>query len=815
MSSAQNPVPASQIVHNVKRMQNLGSVLYIAAHPDDENTRLIAYLTKEERVDVSYLSLTRGDGGQNLIGTEIGPGLGLIRTNELLEARKLDGASQYFTRAIDFGYSKTPAETFNFWSKEEVLSDVVWVIRNTRPDVIITRFSPEENPNRPTHGHHTASAQLALEAFDAAADPNRFPEQLEFVEIWQAIKIVWNTSYWFYGSVEKMDAQVALDPDKYYRIDANAFLPTLGTTCSHISAASRSKHKSQGFGSAPVIGEQIEYLEHLKGFQKDGEDIWSNIPTSWTQRYGQKSIEKSLTKLISKFNDTNPAASLPELLKLKRSLNGLDDDPFIHKKKQLLDDIIMQCLGYEATAFVKEQFVTSGQVIDVDVNIASHAAYLGFKVTGILSKMTNAPSIPAVKEGHVSLQFKLTIPSDLTMSQPYWLSEEQSAGMYGTSNQLQRGQAMGTYPFVFTVECLVDGEKIELNLPIYFSTTDPVKGQLIQPIIVQPHAMVNLEKDVYIFADSKPKELRVNLISGVVLNGYVELILPKGYVSEPRFFKVNNLAANDQKFFVFKVSTSGQSIGNEVVKAIFKTNTNVYATGVQKLAYDHIPNWAMFPTAEAKLTKLNIQIKGNKVGYVVGAGDKVPESLMEMGYQVTLLTTDDINQNKLDEFHAIMLGIRALNTLENINSCYSSLMLYVNNGGTLVMQYNTSHRLKVDSIGPYPIHLSHNRVTEENAEVRFLLPDHPVLNKPNKLTQADFDNWVQERGLYFPDTFDAKYKAVLGMNDTGEDNLNSSLLIAQYGKGYFVYTGLSFFRELPAGVPGSYRLMANILSLGQ
>ncbi|MFT7590923.1 MAG: LmbE family N-acetylglucosaminyl deacetylase [bacterium] len=803
---AQETSSASEIVDQLKSLANTTKVLYIAAHPDDENTRLISYLTTHEHADVSYLSLTRGDGGQNLIGTEIGENLGVLRTQELLAARRIDGGSQFFTRAIDFGYSKTPEETFNFWDKEEILSDVVWIIRNVRPDIIITRFSPEVNPDRSTHGHHTASAMLALEAFDVAADPTRFPEQLEQVDPWQASSIFWNTSYWFYGSVEKMDQQVAKAPNEYVKVDVNQYLPLLGKTGSDISSLSRSQHKSQGFGNSPVIGSQWEYLQILKGSIK--EDIFSS---TYKNKEMSSKLDKQIQKVIKAFDIHHPEKVVPALFDIRDEIAQLADDLSRKEKLRQIHALILKCAGIKATAFTNDQLVYVGQEIESTIRISSNVQ-VDFKsinskwLGGTISKTLSGTST------HAEQKILWKVP-EIEISQPYWLKGAKQPGMYSTDNQKEIGLPDLPYPFQLAVMLEIDGRTISMNLPLLHGSTDPVKGEIIQPLVVTPNVMINLGKDVVVYTSEKPKTVSVEVIAGMPrVAGYIEIFLPEGWKSEPAFYKTTFKEKGEKQVFEFTVTPSkGESSG--VLRAIFKDDVSVYSLGFYRFNYDHIPELSVFPSAEAKVVKVKLEKKGENVGYVMGAGDKVPQALVEMGYAVTELTVDDILTTTLNRFDAIVFGIRVLNTIEKIGSINEKMSNYAKEGGTVVMQYNTAHRLKSQPIGPYSITVSRDRVTEENAVVEIISNDHPVVNIPNKITEDDFLGWVQERGLYFPNAWDEAMTPILSMHDTNETSKEGSLLVGAYGQGYIVYCGLSFFRELPAGVPGAYRLLANILSL--
>ncbi len=805
---AQITVPASEILHDLHRLHRTGKVLYIAAHPDDENTRLISYLTNYEHVDVAYLSLTRGDGGQNLIGTEIGEKLGLVRTHELLAARHRDGAKQYFTRAIDFGYSKTPTETFEFWNKDEVLSDVVRVIRQVQPDIIITRFSPEVNPKRPTHGHHTASAMLAVEGMKAAADETRYVDQLEELTTWQTKHLYWNTSYWFYGSVETMDKKVAERPESYVKFDVNQYMPLLGKSGSDISSDSRSQHKSQGFGNSPGLSPQWEYLELLS----EGTaplHLLDGIATNWKEKTGDTRLDKMIAKTINGFDVNHPEASVDALFAIRDQIGQLEESTFRSAKIEQVQDIIVNCLGVKMHAFTREQNVYIGQ--EVPTGLVASSNVEGIMVGWKLNFTSQSSSKEVKLTPGFKQDFSWNVPEH--SSQPYWLTGKKSHGLYGVTSNNDIGKAINDYPFYMSVDLTYNGKTLRQKLPILHGSNDPVKGQIIQPLMVVPNAMINLSKDVMVFAQDDSKVLDIEVIAGKdELEGYLELFVPEGWKMYPVFHKTKFTKAGEKQHFTFTITPpKGQSEG--VIKALFKDDEGVYNKGIYQLKYDHIPEVALFPPAEMKLVKVDLKTKGSKVAYVTGAGDKVPEAIREMGFEVTELTVDELLQSQLNAYDAIVLGIRALNTNESIGSANGILTEYVQQGGNLIMQYNTSHRLKSQPLGPAKIELSRFRVTDETAKVEFLDTEHKALNVPNKITQVDFESWVQERGLYFPKSWDKTMTPLLRMNDVNETPKEGSLLVGQFGDGYVVYTGLSFFRELPAGVPGAYRLFANLLSL--
>jgi len=806
---------SSQILHELNKLKFNGTVLYIAAHPDDENTRLIAWMTNDLRADVSYLSLTRGDGGQNLIGTEIGEGLGLLRTNELLGARKVDGGTQYFTRAIDFGYSKTPSETYENWNKEKVLSDMVKVIRQLKPDVIVTRFSAEENPDRRTHGHHTASAQLAAEAMAAAADPTQFTHQLIDYGTWTTKKMYWNTSWWFWGSRDIMKEKVSEAPEKFLSIDVNTYLPLTGNYCSEISALSRSQHKSQGFGSSPVVGDQIEYLEHLSGLP-NGSSLFDGISTSWSEVEGGKAVASQLDKVIGRFNPSDPSASITDLFELKMKLEAVPNDnkwkPGAIKR---LKKIILACVGVQINAETNIQHLFSGEEFSLRFNMdepQSTSVEMEIRSGSFRGLEAIKTFDPQAQDGKYSQLVQLRVPESAQKTQPYWLESAGTKGSYAVAEE-NVGKAFNDYPFYLDLVLNVNSNDLNLEIPVVHATNDPVKGKVIQPLIVRPDVMMNLNSEVMIFPNSSPKDLEVKVIAGKPgMDGYLELNLPEGWKCKPAFHKVELENKGDARLLTFSVIPP-QEASSASIRAIFKTE-QIYSNSLRSLQYDHVPEWDYFPTSELEVRRLDLQLRGKRIAYIPGAGDKVADNLRVMGYEVDEHEATSLTEATLSGYDAVVVGIRAYNRIEEIGNVNKILNTYVNGGGTVVVQYNTSHRLKSQEIGPYSLKLGRGRVTEEDATVRFLAPEHDVLNTPNKITNADFEDWVQERGLYFPSEWADEFTPILGMADKGSEELQGSLLVSEYGNGHFVYTGISFFRELPAGVPGAYRLMANILALG-
>ena len=799
---------AGEIQLALQKLNVLGRVLYIAAHPDDENTNLMALWANGSLYDAAYLSVTRGDGGQNLIGPELGERLGVIRTEELLDARRIDHAKQFFTRAIDFGFSKTADETMRIWGHDKILADVVWVIRNFRPDVIVTRFSPEDQK---THGHHTASAILAREAFSAAADPNRFPEQLAFVKPWQATRLVWNTSPFFFTN-----RNLPFDPTGLTVLEAGGYNPLLGKAYTEIAAASLSMHKSQGVGSPPRRGARKEYFKPLEG-QPMTNSLFDNVDTSWSRVPNSDSIAAEIGQIISKFHPADPAASVSDLLKLRRAMNEINDDSWIPEKKAELDKIIAACLGLHIEASTANETFTPGQTATIKLeaitrsNIPVTLQGVQFPNTGDSMKIDAALPVNEL----VTKDLSCKIPDNTPYSQPYWLRKQGALGAFHVDDQKLVGLPENPPAVPIEIVLQVNGQELRYLLDTKYRTVDPVAGEVRRALVVAPPVFAKLADSVFVFptGEAKPISVQVTAATGPV-KGELKLALPQGWEVSPASVPIDLKAANAETVATFTVKPPNQN-SEGTLRAIVSIDGRDYSLARVRISYPHIGVQTLMPPAEAKLVRADVRKKGDRIGYIPGAGDDVPESLRQLGYSVKILSEPEITAKNLAQFSAVVLGIRAYNTQETISNWLPEVFAYVKNGGVVIAQYNTLADLKSTQLGPYPLEISRDRVTDENAEIRVLAPNHPLMTSPNKITSKDFEGWVQERGLYFPNKWDAAWTPILSCNDPKEKPLDGGLLVAKLGKGFFIYTSYSWFRQLPAGVPGAYRLFANMLSLGK
>jgi len=800
-ATPQAPLDAAGVTALLDRLSSTGTALYVAAHPDDENTAMLSYLVSEKGFRTGYLSVTRGDGGQNLIGGEKGDYLGVIRTQELLAARRIDRAEQFFTRAVDFGYSKTPEETFRIWGKEEVLGDVVFVIRKFRPDVIVTRFPTTGEGG---HGHHTASAILALEAFTAAADPTRFPEQLNVVKPWQAKRIFWNA--FRFNPNEPI-------PADFLKVDIGTYNEVLGRSYTEIAGQSRSMHKSQGFGAAERRGSLLNYLRQLGG-EPAGEDPFAGLDSSWKRFIGGNEIEKSVASIRRKYDTGNPTTILPDLLALHR-LIAANPEPIAQVRKKEVETLIRSVSGLWVEAIADRP--SSAPIDSVNVSMAI--------VNRSIAAMT-ITSIDATGQGSKGLLSGLLKTNEpfrgdlevglrgLDPTQPYWLTKARSEGLHHVPYFSDLGMPENAPPLVIKVNVEIAGAPFTFEAPVLYRYTDRVRGEIYEPFVVVPRVTLGFDEPLLLFTDDKTRKVRVYVTNQATLGISPEIRLnaEEGWKVAPARVSGQLEGGKGERFVAeFTVTPPARaSAGNFQAEAVFGAQT--FSRGIATIDYDHIPKQTLFPAAILPALRVDLKRGGNRIGYIMGAGDEIPDILRQAGYKVTLVTDEMLAGGGLGEFDAIVVGVRAFNSRESLKRAPEPLFDFAKAGGTVVVQYNTADNTLGKSISPLMLKVGRDRVTVEGAPVTFVDAKHPLLNTPNKLTAADFDGWVQERGLYFPSEWDPKFEPVLEMNDPGEPAKKGSLLYARHGKGVFIYTGISFFRQLPAAVPGALRLFANVIA---
>lgn len=807
---AQKPqkLSSNQIYEKLQKLNFLGSALYIAAHPDDENTRLIAYLANHEKARTAYLSLTRGDGGQNLIGSEIRELLGVIRTQELLAARRIDGGEQRFSRANDFGYSKHPDETLKIWNKDKVLADVVWAIRTFKPDVIINRFN-HRTPGT-THGHHTSSAMLSVEAFELAGDKTKYSEQLKYTDVWNPNRLFFNTSWWFYGSQKKF---AEADKSKMLSFDIGTYYPLKGLSNNELASIASSQHLCQGFGRLTTRGSQTEYVEFLKGdFPKDKKDIFSGINTTWNRIEGGGEIGEILYSLEKNFDFVNPAKHLPNLMKAYTKVQSLKDEHWKRIKTKQLEEIIIACSGLYIEASATGSSSTPNSTIDVNFEVLNRSN-VSMELLSVEFLSSGKTIIKEIRlDPNAKRNFKeIMAIGDLPYSSPYWLNSEWNLGMYEVPDQKERGTPETKRPVEIKYNLSINNKPISFIKPLIFRYSKRDKGEIYEPFEILPQVTTKLKDKVLIFSTSETQKVSVEVrAGGKNTNGFLSLKAPDGWEVTPNKAPFSIEQKGDVRTIDFMVKPT-QEESNGWIKSVAEIDGKIYDKELVEISYDHIPKQSVLLASQAKVVRMNIKKQGTKIGYIHGSGDAVPESLRQIGYTVFEINPAEINDKNLLEFNAIVIGIRAYNTKKELQFKQKYILDYVKKGGNVIVQYNTNRR--VDIKAPYELQLSRDRVTDEYAKVDLLAKEHSVLNYPNKITRSDFENWVQERGLYFPNKWSKEYTPILSMNDKGESIKKGSLLVARYGKGNYIYTGLSFFRELPAGVPGAYKLFANLLSL--
>jgi LmbE family N-acetylglucosaminyl deacetylase len=787
---------SSEIYKQLKKLNFLGSVLYLAAHPDDENTRVISYFSNHVLARTAYLSMTRGDGGQNLIGAELREALGLIRTQELLAARKIDGGSQFFTLANDFGYSKNPDETLSIWDRNQVLAQTKARIQEFKPDIIINRFNSQSAGR--THGHHTASAMISEWAFSQMnADQNA----------WHPQRLFHNTSWYFYGSRENFEKA---NKRGMLAIDIGVFDPLSGKTNSEIAALSRSQHKSQGFGSAAALGERLEYLELISGKELTHNDPFDGINTQWTRVKGGTAIEKVIEKIIEDFDFSAPHKSVVSLLQVQTMITQLEDKHWKKVKTEEINALILNCLGIELQLNAQIPYGVLGENLQIKL-LVNNPSPLSLSLNQIQWKDQSHDLNQTLKTNQLfSKSFDTKVKG--AISSPYWLTQKGNQGMYITNKTAWIGAAKSPAAYQATLDLSIEGKKLEIGLPLKFRRTDPVKGEVITPFHILPEATLQLEAPVFLFATDQSRKVKVSVKNlGPKVEGTLELETPKSWEVNPKSVEVSLSGKGNESDFYFDIKAPSETtVGH--LSPLLQTQTKKLQASLQEIAYDHIPKQFLVSPAESKVVALSLKTGVEKVAYIEGAGDNIPQSLTALGVEVEILKAKNITLEKLNSFDAVIVGIRAFNVDEALAYKNKILWEYVATGGNLLMQYNTSRRLKTKELTPLKLNLSRDRVSNEKARVQIINPNHPILNHPNKITSQDFEDWVQERGLYFPNSWDEQFTPLLQMNDTGESPKKGSLLVANFGKGRIVYTGLSFFRQLPAGVPGAYRLFFNLIA---
>jgi len=815
-SFAQKPdkPTSAELFHEIQKLNFLGTALYVAAHPDDENTSLISYMANHEKARTVYLSMTRGDGGQNLIGPELRELLGVLRTHELLAARHMDGGEQRFTRANDFGFSKHPKETLKIWDKDKVLADVVWTIRQIKPDVIINRFD-HRTPGS-THGHHTSSAILSMEAFDLANDPNVYSEQLEQTTPWQPKRIFYNTSWWQYGSQEAFEK---VDKSGMVSLDVGTYYPELGLSNNEIASMARSQHLCQGFGRLTDRGSDMEYIELLKGDMPKSNDVFEGINTTWSRVKGGEAIGDILYKVEANFDFQDPSKHIPELVRAYQLLQKVEDKHWRTLKSEELKNIISAAAGLYLEASSASASTTPGSKATINIETINRSSQnvtlKDIQIVGAGAELTPNKVLGDNQKENFEVNF--TVPANTPYTSPYWLNEPGTLGTYTVNDQslIGKPETPSAFKAIFNLE--IDGVEIPFEKSVVHRYSKPDRGELYEPFAILPEVTSKIDEKVLIFADSDTKSVQVKIRAGKNdVSGTVELNHPMGWKVSPNSIPFSIAQKGEEISVIFEVTPPSTESEGKIEPKVSVGN-KIYGDELVEIDYNHIPKQSILLPSEAKVVRMDIRKSGEHIAYIMGAGDNVPESLEQIGYQVHVVDPNDIQNGDLDKYDAVVVGIRAYNVVDALKFKQPVLFDYVKNGGTMIVQYNTAGRWasQFENIAPYEVTLSRDRVTDENAEVKILAPNNSLVNFPNTITEKDFDGWVQERGLYYPSQWSSEFTPILSMQDEGETEKQGSLIVAPYGEGHYIYTGLSFFRELPVGVSGAYKLFANMLSIGK
>lgn len=785
----------------------------IAAHPDDENTALLAWLARGRKVRTGYLALTRGEGGQNLIGTEQGDAMGVIRTQELLAARHIDGAEQFFTRAVDFGFTKTPQETLAKWGHDKILSDVVWVIRKFRPDVIVLRFS---GTPRDGHGQHQASAILGKEAYFAAADPKRFPEQLKWVQPWQAKRLMWNA----FAFSDEQRKEMEKTSNKL-EVDTGDYDPLLGYSYREIAGMSRTMHRSQGMGSAERPGTSKEFLTLVAGAPAQ-KDLFDGVDLSWGRVEGGAAVGDLVAEALARYKPEHPENAIGALLQARRKVAALHD-PIAERKRKDLDETIGLCAGLWLDATANEFEYSPGEKMKVTLTAIDRGA-AGARLKDVRLEPGSEIAGGALEHNvPKTLSMEVVVPAGASYSQPYWLREPKQGDTYTVNDQTLIGlpQNPPLYSARFTLDFA--GGEIEIDRPVHYRWVDRQRGELTRAIAIVPPVALQMAARSLVFATPEARSVEVRLKSVRRDEiGTVRVTAPPGWRAEPEQQPFHFSQSGQEAALEFRITPPAADSQGKL-QAVATLNGREITSETQVIDYHHIPPEFLFPPAQAKLVRADIRTLARSIGYIMGAGDEIPEALRQIGVAVTLLGPEDLASGNLSRFDAIVTGVRAYNVRADLKANQQRLIDYVKHGGTLVTQYNTldsslfggdEHALD-HLIGPYDMQIGSQRVTVEEAPVKVLEPESPLLREPNVITGHDFDGWVQERGLYFAREWDKRYQPLFSLHDPGEEPLKGATLYASYGKGVFVFTAFSWFRQLPAGVPGAYRIFANFLSAGK
>jgi len=799
--SAQANEDPGSIYVNLQKLHSLKRVLYVAAHPDDENTRALAWFSLGEKAETAYFSLTRGDGGQNLIGNELSEELGVLRTQELLAARSHDGAKQYFSRAVDFGYSKSADESFEKWGKQALLEDMVEMIRMFQPDVIVTRFPPDK---RGGHGHHTASAILAIEAFEKAADPEFLPKQVEKYGVWQTTSLYWNTSYWW----DKDIRELAVNNENYLIEEIGDYNSLLGMSYNEIGTIARSQHKCQGFGAIIERGSRTEYFEHLGG-KKLKNSFFEENKRNWND-LGSESLDKKFDDLLAAFDFKNAENNVPALLEIYQELTALPNSYLVQEKIKRCQEIIADCLGLRMELLGEDFAYVSGDSLSVKLEMLNRSNQK-VEVKELITNFGHTFQINKSLKFNNMESEDVSVSTDDALGTPFWLVKP-FGDVFDVANlEDKRLRAEGLPAMFGEVKMTINGVPFELPVYATYKWRDPSYGERARPVIGTPKYTATFEQDISLIKPGESKQVRVKIHSFEDnVSDKLKWETGSGWEVLQKDVDFEIDAKHGEVWLSLTLKATDKNAKRSELKLLDSQGNQLLQ--YQEIVYDHIPTQTIFKPAMLNCILIDAEIRKGKVAYIKGVDDAVPDAISTLGFEVESFEVSDLANLNLENFQTVVLGIRIYNVHPELRNYEKKLNDFVSEGGNLIMQYNTASRSGSNEYGPKPFKLSRNRVTEEDAAVTFLEPEHEILNYPNKITQADFEDWVQERGLYFAGEWDDAYTPIFSWADEGEDPVLGGLIVLDHGKGRFVYTGISFFRELPKGVIGAYRLFANLLS---
>jgi len=841
---------ADGLTQALLRLQTTASVLHVGAHPDDEDSAFIARLARGDHARVAFLALTRGEGGQNLIGTELFDALGVIRTEELLQARRLDGGQQFFGSAFDYGFSKTLAEARRKWNEREALGDVVRVIRMFRPLVIYARYTGTPTDG---HGHHQFAGYITPLAFKAAADPNQFPEHLkQGLRPWQAKKLYQGTGG---GGLSVAASSAAL------QVQTGVFDPVLGRTYREIAIEGRNQHKTQETGTIEPLGPASAAL-HLNASLVAGREssLLDGIDTRLTGIAGVagmpegalrselQAIDAATRRAIDGYRPLSPEQIVPALVDSLRAVRtaraaakAVDAPPearteadfLLAIKEEQLNDAVARAASVVVDPLSDVETATPGSSIIVAVRTflspSSSAKVVRAAVTappgwqvGVTDEEGRQPALPAARREVPSheARYRVAVPANAPLTQPYYLQQPRQGDMYRWSEGAPKTLPFDPALLHATVTLDIAGTAIDVVRPVQFRYADPVRGELRRDINVVPLVAVGLDSKLLVVPLGTTAQQRVlvrtRAFSTQPTNGTLRLRLPAGWTSTPPEASFTLASVEDRSTTPFTITApAGRSAGSFEIGVEAVVNGTSYTRDLQEIAYPHIQTHRLYWPATLTAQVVDLKIAAVKVGYVMGSGDQVPDALRQMGVAVTLLDDEMLAAGDLSAFDTVVVGIRASEARPAFVANHDRLLQYVREGGTLIVQYQQGDYI-ARKLPPFPVNSSANsRVVDETAPVRILAPTHPVLNFPNRITAADFSGWVQERDLWAFTDFDPRYTPLLETADPGEPPQTGGEVYAEIGKGRYVYTAFAWFRQLPAGVPGAYRQFANLVSLSK